>query len=147
MFEVKLVAQVKLLATPEQKELLKKTLESANKAADRVSEWAFNQQVFKRFDLHYQWYETLRKDTGLTAQVVALLFAKVADSYKLDKLALRTGEASKPRTFIVFVKSIGLEVLSSNEATLARSSTTHYSSFRHRRKPTIRRRQICRFAL
>lgn len=48
---------------------------------------------------------------------------------------------------IVFVKSIGLEVLSSNEATLARSSTTHYIRLRHRRKPTIRRRQICRFAL
>nr|WP_309685225.1 transposase [Armatimonas sp.] len=87
---MKLVAQIKLLATSEQKELLKRTLETANKAADRISQWAFKERVFKRFDLHYQWYDTIRKDTGLTAQVVALLFAKVADSYKLDKLTLRT---------------------------------------------------------
>ncbi len=87
---MKLVAQVKLLPTPEQKELLKRTLKSANQAADRVSEWAFTEKSFKRFDLHYQWYETLRKETGLTAQVVALLFAKVTDSYKLNKLTRRT---------------------------------------------------------
>jgi putative transposase len=88
--QVRLVAQIKLLATREQKELLQRTLETANKAADRISEWAFKERLFKRFDLHYQWYETIRKDTGLTAQVVALLFAKVADSYKRDELTLRT---------------------------------------------------------
>ena len=95
--QVRLVAQIKLLATREQKELLKRTLETANKAADRISEWAFKEGFFKRFDLHHQWYETIRKDTGLTAQVVALLFAKVADSYKKvpdsykrDELTLRT---------------------------------------------------------
>ncbi|WP_395093447.1 RNA-guided endonuclease InsQ/TnpB family protein, partial [Armatimonas sp.] len=90
MWVVKLVAQVKLLPTQEQREYLKKTLEAANQAANVVSDDAFASKVFKRFDLHYLWYETLRKDTGLTAQVVALLFAKVADAYKLDKLTQRS---------------------------------------------------------
>ena len=87
---MKLVAQVKLLPTQEQREYLKKTLETANQAANRVSQWAFTERVFRRFDLHYQWYETLRKKTGLTAQVAILLFAKVADSYKLDKFTQRS---------------------------------------------------------
>ena len=87
---MKLVAQVKLLPTQEQKEALKKTLEAANQAANRVSEGAFASKTFKRFDLHHEWYETIRTDTGLTAQIVALLFAKVADAYKQDRLTQRT---------------------------------------------------------
>jgi putative transposase len=87
---VKLVAQVKLQPTLEQRESLRKTLEQANDAANRISQEAFHTRVFKRFDLHYQLYETLRIETGLTAQMVALLFAKVADAYKRDKLTLRT---------------------------------------------------------
>jgi putative transposase len=90
MSNMKLVAQVKLLATPEQKELLKKTLEAANQAANRVSRFAFEKQVFKRFDLQREMYTSVRCQEQLTAQIAILLFAKVADSYKLDKLTLRT---------------------------------------------------------
>ena len=89
MWAVKLVAQVKLLPTLEQRESLRKTLELANNAANRISQGAFVSKTFKRFDLHHQWYETIRTDTGLTAQIVALLFAKVADAYKLDRLTQR----------------------------------------------------------
>jgi putative transposase len=99
MQQVKLVAQVKLQPTPEQRESLRRTLDQANAGANLISQVAFNARVFKRFDLHYLLYETIRKDTGLTAQVVALLFAKVADAYKLDKLTLRT---FKPHGAIAF---------------------------------------------
>jgi IS605 OrfB family transposase len=90
MFAVKLVAQVKLVPTQEQREYLKKTLQAVNHAANKVSEGAFASKTFKRFDLHQQWYQTIRTETGLTAQIVALLFAKVADAYKLDTLTQRT---------------------------------------------------------
>ncbi|WP_395146091.1 RNA-guided endonuclease InsQ/TnpB family protein [Armatimonas sp.] len=86
---MKLVAQIKLLPTQEQAELLKQTMVKTNEAACRVSDWAFSAKVFGRFDLHYQWYETIRNETGLTAQIVALLFAKVADAYKRDTQRIR----------------------------------------------------------
>ena len=106
---MKLVAQVKLLPSPQQKEALKKTLEAANQAANRVSEFAFAQKVFKRFDLHYALYDKVREDTNLTAQAVALLFAKVADAYKLDRLTQRTfrphGAISYGRVNIIYKKT------------------------------------------
>ncbi|WP_395094363.1 RNA-guided endonuclease InsQ/TnpB family protein, partial [Armatimonas sp.] len=87
---MKLVAQVKLLPTQKQREYLNKTLETANQAANIVSEGAFASKVFKRFDLQKLWYDSIRRNTGLTAQVAILLFAKVADAYKLDKLTKRS---------------------------------------------------------
>jgi putative transposase len=90
---VKLVAQIKLLPTQEQKKALRETLEKANDAANRISQDAFQARVFKRFDLHYRLYETIRLETDLTAQMVALLFAKVAEAYKRGSLNLRTFRA------------------------------------------------------
>ena len=84
-----LVAQIKLLPSLDQKQILKQTMLKTNEAACRVSDFAFEQEMYKRFDLHHALYNTLRVETGLTAQIVALLFAKVADAYRLDKKVKR----------------------------------------------------------
>ena len=84
-----LVAQIKLVPSLAQRDLLKKTILKANQTACRISEFAFEQGIHKRFDLHHALYNTLRAETGLTAQIVALLFAKVADAYRLDKKVKR----------------------------------------------------------
>jgi putative transposase len=81
---MKLTVAVKLQPTPEQAQVLRATLERANDAANYISREAWNAQVFGQFKLHKLIYAQVRAQTGLTAQVVVRLIAKVADSYKLD---------------------------------------------------------------
>jgi IS605 OrfB family transposase len=84
MRAVKLTVQVKLLPTPEQAESLRHTLEIANAAADKLSAMAWEKKEFRRFPLHKLYYRKIRDEFPLSAQIVCLLTAKVADSYKLD---------------------------------------------------------------
>ena len=87
---VKLTSQVKLIVTPEQADALKRTVQTANAASDEVSRWAWDNQTFGQYKMHYGTYSTIRADFGLTAQVAVRCIAKVCDSYKLDKLSQRT---------------------------------------------------------
>ena len=87
---MKLIAQVKLQPTPEQSELLKRTLERVNSAANFVSDTAWHQQSFRQYDLHKLTYYSVRENFGLSAQVAVRLIAKVADAYKLDRKTKRT---------------------------------------------------------
>ena len=82
---MKLTVQIKLQPTPEQVDALRETLETANAAADRLSQLAWEAKEFRRFPLHKRFYRQIRNEFPLTAQVVCLLNAKVADAYKLDK--------------------------------------------------------------
>ncbi len=66
---MKLVAQVKLLPTPEQADALNRTLETANAACNYVSQQAWQTQTFKRFELHHLCYQAIRIEFGLSAQV------------------------------------------------------------------------------
>jgi IS605 OrfB family transposase len=86
---MKLIAQVKLLPTDEQRQYLLQTLEQTNAACNILSEYAWKQRVFGKFKLQQAMYDTLRSQTGLTAQVVIRLIAKVADAYKKDKRTIR----------------------------------------------------------
>jgi IS605 OrfB family transposase len=88
--ELKLTVQVKLLPTEDQANALRETLETVNAAADRLSELAWEAKEFRRFPLHKRFYCTIREEFPLTAQVVCLLNAKVANAYKLDKKVQRT---------------------------------------------------------
>jgi len=88
--ELKLTVQIKLQPAPEQADALRETLETANAAADRLSQLAWEAKEFRRFPLHKRFYRTIREEFHLTAQVVCLLNAKVADAYKLDKKVQRT---------------------------------------------------------
>jgi IS605 OrfB family transposase len=88
---MKLTAQVKLHPTPEQATALLTTLERANTAANDISRRAWAAQEFRQFRLHRLVYQPIRGSSGLAAQVVVRLEAKVADAYKLDQ--------QRPRVF------------------------------------------------
>jgi putative transposase len=83
--DVKLVAPIKLLPTPEHKASLLKTLRAANTACNEISTYAREHGVFKRFDIHRAVYKNTRESSGLAAQVVVQCIAKVAACYKRDK--------------------------------------------------------------
>jgi putative transposase len=88
---MRLIAQVQLQPTPAQADMLLRTLERANAAADAISRVAWQEQTFGRYDLQKMIYHAVRADFGLTAQVVVRLLAKVADAYKRDR--------NRPRSF------------------------------------------------
>ena len=87
---MKLTAQVKLLPTPEQAHALRETLARANAACNYVSEWAWEHQTLRQFDLHRACYYAVREKFGLSAQMAVRVIAKVADAYKLDRKTRRT---------------------------------------------------------
>lgn len=87
---MKLIAQVKLQPEPGQTELLRRTLETANAAANDVSEVAWDTQTFRQYDLHHVCYYDVRARFELSAQMVVRTIAKVADAYKLDRKTRRT---------------------------------------------------------
>ncbi len=82
---MKLVANIKLQPTPEQAELLQKTLERCNEACDWISAQAWEAETFRQFDLHKLVYQAVREQFKLASQVSVRCIAKVADAYKLDK--------------------------------------------------------------
>jgi putative transposase len=96
---MKLIAQVRLSPTDEQASRLLQTLEAANAACNRISEYAWETKTFKQYDLHKAIYHTIREETGLAAQMVVRCIAKVADAYTLDK---RTRRTFKPRGSIAY---------------------------------------------
>ena len=87
---MKLIAQLKLLPTPEQADTLKRTLETANDACNFVSREAWKAKTFRQYDLHQLCYKPLRERFPLTAQLAVRVIAKVADAYKLDRKTRRT---------------------------------------------------------
>ena len=86
---MKLTVQVKLLPTPEQAASLRVTLETANRAANRLSELAWEKKEFRQFPMHRLFYRQIRDEFPLSAQIVVRLNAKVADAYKLDSKVQR----------------------------------------------------------
>lgn len=86
---MKLCAQVKLLPTPEQARYLKQTLEEANAACNYISKQAWENKIFRQFDLHKLTYRDVRKRFNLSAQVVVRCISKVADAYKVGKNVIR----------------------------------------------------------
>lgn len=87
---MKLIAQVKLLTTKEQKRALLETLGFANDACNAISEMAWDTQTFGQYNLHKIAYAKMRERFPLSAQIVVRCIAKVADAYKLDKETKRT---------------------------------------------------------
>lgn len=86
---MKLIAQVKLLPTPDQADALKRTLIAGNAACEHVSKRAWQTQTFGQYDLHHLCYRAVREKFKLTAQMAVRCIAKVADAYKLDRKARR----------------------------------------------------------
>lgn len=87
---MKLIAQVKLLPTPEQAKALKQTIEQANAACNYISGQAWENKQFSRVPLHKLVYYTTREKFALSSQVVVRCISKVVDSYKLDRKSKRS---------------------------------------------------------
>jgi putative transposase len=96
---VKLIAQVKLQLTKKQANDLLQTMETANAAANYLSEYAWRTGTFRQFDLHRACYYDIRERFSLSAQVTVRLTAKVADAYKLDRQRQRV---FRPRGSIAY---------------------------------------------
>ena len=96
---MKLIAQIKLLPTPEQADALKRTLEAANTACNWVSQRAWQTQTFKHYDLQHLCYKDIRAKFDISAQVAVRVISKVADAYKLDRKPQR---AFKPLGSIAY---------------------------------------------
>ncbi len=79
---LKLIAQVKLVVTPEQSQALLETLEAANALCNELSAWARQNKVFGKYAIQTARYHQVRSESGLTAQVVIRCIAKVANAYK-----------------------------------------------------------------
>jgi IS605 OrfB family transposase len=90
LLRVKLIAQIKLLPSKTQAQAMKETLEMANAACDWISEFAWDAETFKQYNLHKLAYHPARNAFNLSAQVIVRCIAKVADAYKLDKITKRT---------------------------------------------------------
>lgn len=100
---MKLIAQTKLKNTPEQHDVLKRTLETVNQAANYISGYAWQTGIFRQYDLHQKLYYELREKFDLSAQVTVRVLAKVADAYKLDR---RTKRIFKPLGSIAYDERI-----------------------------------------
>ncbi len=87
---MKLVAQLKLLPSPQQAQALRRTLEAANNACSFISALAFQSRTFSRFALQKLCYQQLREQFGLSSQMAIRALAKVADAYKLDTRSRRS---------------------------------------------------------
>jgi IS605 OrfB family transposase len=87
---MRLTAAIRLLPTPEQADVLRRTLERANAACDYISQVAWESKTFRQFAIHKVTYQAVRETFGLAAQLAVRCIAKVADAYKLDHKTQRT---------------------------------------------------------
>ena len=86
---MRLTAEIKLLPSTEQADILRRTMAEANAAAAWLSELAFERKVFRQFALHRLAYHETRERFALSAQMAVRVIGKVADAYKLDKHVVR----------------------------------------------------------
>jgi putative transposase len=86
---MKLIAQVKLQTGGGQFDAFKATLERANDAANRLSDYAWENKCFRQFDLHKARYLVTKNDFNLSAQMTIRTLSKVSDAYKVSKKTKR----------------------------------------------------------
>jgi IS605 OrfB family transposase len=90
LHSVKIIAQLKLVPTPEQADALRRTLAAANHACNHISAVAWETRTFGKFSLQKLVYQDVRDTFHLGAQLAVRCIAKVADAYKLDRKLQRT---------------------------------------------------------
>ncbi len=82
---MKLIVNLKLKPLESQHEDLLKTLERANEACNWISEQAFENNVFKQFNIHKITYLSAKDMFNLSSQMVIRSISKVAASYQIQK--------------------------------------------------------------
>ncbi|MEU8918296.1 transposase [Streptomyces nigrescens] len=88
---MKVVVQVKLLPSPEERAALEATLHACNRAADAASAVAFESGESSRNGLQKLVYAGLKADFGLSAQPAVRTVKKVVDAYETLKANIRAG--------------------------------------------------------
>ncbi len=86
---MKLTAKIKLQPTFAQRDMLLKTLETANAACNAINRQAWDTRIFRQYDLHGLVYHNIRERFGLSAQMTVRAIAKVAQAYQLDHQSSR----------------------------------------------------------
>ena len=81
---MKLIVNIKLKPLEVQQSALLETMKKANKACDWISEQAFENKIFKQFNLHKLTYHNAKPLFNLSAQMLVRAISKVADSYKIQ---------------------------------------------------------------
>lgn len=84
-----ITVQIELKPTVMQKMALEDTMKACNEAANWISERGFENSIFSQFALQTRYYKDARTMFRIGAQAACLIFAKVADAYKLDKKTRR----------------------------------------------------------
>ncbi|HEY3648955.1 MAG TPA: transposase [Streptosporangiaceae bacterium] len=95
MANVKLVAQVKLLPSPEQAADMKATLRACNDAANRVSAVAFGMTSRRNYDVRKRAYKEVRS-RGIGSQAAQHVIKKTCDAYATLKANIRAGNLGDP---------------------------------------------------
>lgn len=95
--------KTKLHPTAEQSAALLNTMEHFNAACDYISKTAFDGRTFGKIKLQQECYYNVRKQFGLSAQMVVRAIGKVAESYKLNRDKLHR---FKPHGAIVYDQRI-----------------------------------------
>jgi IS605 OrfB family transposase len=86
---MQLTTSIKLLVDHLQKQKLLDTMYRFNAASNFISEFAFANSIYNKYDLQKQLYRTIRDKFNLPSQFAIRAIARVADSYKLDKKVQR----------------------------------------------------------
>ena len=85
----------KLRTNPQSAAALDETMQVFNTICNVLSRHAFENKVFRQFDLHEALYHAIRSEYKLPSQLVIRAIAVVTDSYKTDRSVLHTfGEKS-----------------------------------------------------
>ncbi|MFG2843625.1 RNA-guided endonuclease InsQ/TnpB family protein [Kitasatospora sp. NPDC048296] len=92
---MKIVAQVKLLPTPEQASALERTLHAVNDTANWVSGVAFERGVPREYELRKHTYAEL-KARGLGSQTAQHVIKKVRNAYTTLRANAQAGNLGKP---------------------------------------------------
>jgi len=80
-----LTIKSKLVTTQEQHDQLLRTMVSFNKACNHISEFAYYNRIFSKYQLQKHLYYEIREKFLLSSQLAVRAFGKVAESYKVDK--------------------------------------------------------------
>src|SRR5690242_10231114 len=89
---MQLTTRIKLHTTPEQFQALTLTMRQFNAACNHVSQYAFSERVFGKYDLHHVLYHALKAQFGLSSQMAVRAIGKVADAYATQSTNARRQE-------------------------------------------------------
>ena len=77
-----LTLKIKLLSDEEQYKRLLHTMQVFNQACNYISEFAYTNKIFAKYDIHKHCYYDIRDKFSLSSQMAVRAVGKVSESYK-----------------------------------------------------------------